>query len=106
GKSLLALTFVKTAVERGETAAMFAFDEEIGLLIKRSAGLGIDLQGMIDSGRLVLEQVDAAELTPGEFAARVRTCVEVNGAQTIVIDSLNGYQAAMPGEHALVLHMH
>jgi circadian clock protein KaiC len=23
-----------------------------------------------------------------------------------VIDSLNGYQAAMPGEHALILHMH
>jgi circadian clock protein KaiC len=32
--------------------------------------------------------------------------VETKGAQTVVLDSLNGYQAAMPGEHALVLHMH
>lgn len=106
GKSLLALTFVKTAVERGESAAMFVFDEEVGLLVQRAQGLGIDLQAMIDSERLVLQQVDAAELSPGEFSARVRHCVEVYGARTIVIDSLNGYQAAMPEEHALILHMH
>ena len=30
----------------------------------------------------------------------------MNDARTIVIDSLNGYQAAMPGEQALILHMH
>ena len=30
----------------------------------------------------------------------------MHGARTVVIDSLNGYQAAMPGEHALVLHIH
>jgi circadian clock protein KaiC len=106
GKSLLALTFVKTAVDRGESAAMFVFDEEVGLLTQRALGLGIDLPAMIDSGRLVLEQVDAAELAPGEFSSRVRHCVEVYGARTIVIDSLNGYQAAMPGEQALILHMH
>ena len=106
GKSLLALTFVVAALERGERAAMFVFDEELGLLIDRAKGLGIDLQGMMDSDRLVLEQVDAAELSPGEFSERVRRCVETYGAQTVVIDSLNGYQAAMPAEQALILHMH
>jgi len=106
GKSLLTLTFIKTAVERGERAAMFVFDEEIQPLIRRARGLGIDLQSLIDTGKLVLEQVDAAELTPGEFSERVRTCVEMHGARTVVIDSLNGYQASMPGEHALVLHIH
>ena len=106
GKSLLTLTFVKTAVERGEAAAMFIFDEEIGLLIERARGLGIDLQAMIDAGRLLLEPVDAAELTPGEFTARVRQSVAENGARTVVVDSLNGYQTAMPGEQALVLHLH
>ena len=106
GKSLLALTFVAGAIKRGERAAMFVFDEEHGLLIERARGLGIDLQAMIDEGNLVLEQVDAAELTPGELSERVRVCVELHNARTVVIDSLNGYQAAMPGEHALVLHMH
>jgi circadian clock protein KaiC len=106
GKSLLALTFVAGAIERGEQAAMFVFDEELGLLFERAKGLGIYLQEMVDSGNLVIEQVDAAELTPGELSARVRHCVEVHHARTVVIDSLNGYQAAMPEEKALILHMH
>uniref|UniRef100_UPI001954939F hypothetical protein n=1 Tax=Klebsiella michiganensis TaxID=1134687 RepID=UPI001954939F len=52
------------------------------------------------------EQVDAAELTPGEFAHRVRHLVDEREAKTVVIDSLNGYQAAMPEENSLTLHMH
>ena len=106
GKSTLTLSFVANAIARGERAAMFVFDEELGLLIDRAKGLGLDLQSMVDQEKLVLEQVDAAELTPGEFSERVRQCVEVYGARTVVIDSLNGYQSAMPGETALVLHMH
>ncbi len=106
GKSLLTLTFAVGAIHRGERAAMFVFDEELGLLIARAKGLGVDLQNLVDGGNLVLEQVDAAELTPGEFAERVRSCVEKFGARTVIIDSLNGYQAAMPEEHSLVLHMH
>jgi circadian clock protein KaiC len=106
GKSLLTLMFVQAAVNRGERAAMFVFDEELGLLFARAKGLNIDLQAMVDAGRLTIEQVDAAELSPGEFSARVRACVEHDEAQTVVIDSLNGYQAAMPGEQALILHMH
>jgi circadian clock protein KaiC len=61
---------------------------------------------MSESDKLTIEQIDAAELTPGEFSERVRRCVEKHGARTVVIDSLNGYQAAMPEEQALVLHMH
>jgi circadian clock protein KaiC len=106
GKSLLTLTFVMAAVRRGESAAMFVFDEELGLLKERAKGLGIDLQALIDAGDLVLEQVDAAEMTPGEFSQRVRQCVELHGTRTVVIDSLNGFQAAMPEENALILHIH
>ena len=64
GKSLLALTFVAGAVNRGEHAAMFVFDEELGLLFERAKGVGVNLQEMVDSGRLAIEQIDAAELTP------------------------------------------
>lgn len=106
GKSLLTLTFVQSAVNRGECASLFIFDEELGLLFGRAKSMGIDLQAMIESGRLTVEQVDAAQLTPGEFSQKVRDCVEVHGARTVVIDSLNGYQASMPEEKALILHMH
>jgi circadian clock protein KaiC len=106
GKSLLTLTFAIKAVERGEKAAVFVFDEELGLLFERAKGLGIDLQALKDGGNLLIEQVDAAEMSPGEFSQRVRSCVESLGARTVVIDSLNGYQQAMPEEKQLILHMH
>ena len=85
---------------------MFVFDEELGLMFRRNKALGFDLQACVDSGHLFIEQVDAAERSPGEFAHRVRDLVEKHGVQTVVIDSLNGYQAAMPEEHHLVLHIH
>jgi circadian clock protein KaiC len=106
GKSLLTLTFAMGAASRGERTAMFVFDEELGLLIERAKGLGVDLQQLIDRDLLLIEQVDAAELSPGEFTERVRSCVEEKNARTVILDSLNGYQAAMPEENALVLHMH
>lgn len=106
GKSLLGLIFITAAARRGEKSALFVFDEEPGLLFERALHLGIDLQGMIDSGSLFVHQVDAAELSPGQFTQMVRDVVERNGVQTVVIDSLNGYQAAMPEERALILHMH
>jgi circadian clock protein KaiC len=106
GKSLLTLSFAVQSIARGETAAMFIFDEELGLLFQRAKGLGIDLAALQNSGKLMIEQVDAAELAPGEFAQRVRTCVEQHSAATVIIDSLNGYQAAMPEEKQLILHMH
>jgi circadian clock protein KaiC len=61
---------------------------------------------MRDSGKLFIEQVDAAELSPGEFAHRVRSYVDEEDIRTVVIDSLNGYQAAMPEEQFLILHVH
>jgi len=106
GKSLLAIQFAMSAIKRGEKASLFIFDEELGLLIDRTKAFGIDIEGLMASGRLMVEQVDAAELSPGEFTARVRHHVGVTGSRTIVIDSLNGYQAAMPEEHYLLLHIH
>lgn len=106
GKSLIAVTFAMAAVARGEKAMLFVFDEELSLLYDRMKGLGTDLEAARESGLLRVEQIDAAELSPGEFAWRVREPVDRQGIKAVVIDSLNGYQAAMPEENALILHMH
>src|SRR4051794_10165832 len=106
GKSLVAIMFIVAAVARGEKGALFVFDEELGLLFSRMKGIGIELEAMQAAGRLAVEQVDAAELSPGEFAHRVRKRVDEDEIKTVVIDSLNGYQAAMPEENSLILHMH
>jgi circadian clock protein KaiC len=106
GKSLLTLQYIAAAVKRGEKAALFVFDEELGLLMTRAKGMGIDLSAMHDAKQVIIEQMDAAELTPGEFSHRVRDRVDREHARIVVIDSLNGYQASMPEEEFLTLHLH
>jgi circadian clock protein KaiC len=106
GKSLLCLQFAVAAVQRGEKAALYVFDEELGLLFRRTKKLGMDLEKLRADGTLNIEQVDAAELSPGEFAHRVRRQIEKEPVRTVIIDSLNGYQSAMPEEQSLILHMH
>lgn len=106
GKSIFGIQFVEAAIKRGEKAAVFVFDEELGLLFERMKLMGIDLKQMQTDGHLYIEQLDAAELSPGEFAQRVRDQVATYDAKTVLIDSINGYQAAMPEENALILHMH
>ena len=106
GKSLVALNFAMSAIGRGERAALFVFDEEIGLLFDRTRAMGMDLSALQATGQLLVTQVDAAELSPGEFTANVRRCVDEMAIRTVVIDSLNGYQAAMPEERFLILHIH
>jgi len=85
---------------------MFMFDEEMGLFFRRAKAMAIDLEPFRDEGLLFISQIDAAELSPGEFTHAVRKCVEEDGVQIVVIDSLNGYRAAMPEERSLLLHMH
>ncbi|MFD1786174.1 ATPase domain-containing protein [Sphingomonas floccifaciens] len=106
GKTTIALQYLYAACERGECATIYEFDERIGTLLLRAQAFGLDLQKFIDSGCLVVEQIDPAELSPGEFAARVRNEVEGRNARMIAIDSLNGYLAAMPQEQQLILQMH
>jgi circadian clock protein KaiC len=106
GKSLIVMTFVMAAIARGEKAALFIFDEELGLLFDRMKGLGFDLEAEHKKGNVLLEQIDAAELSPGEFAHKVVKTVDTHRIKTVVIDSMNGYQAAMPEENSLILHLH
>jgi circadian clock protein KaiC len=105
GKSLFAIHFAVAAMARGERAALFLFDEELRLLFDRMRGMGIDLEALQREGKLIVEQVDAAEMSPGEFASRVKRCVSEQNIQTVVIDSLNGYRVAMPEEQFLILHI-
>lgn len=106
GKTTIALQYIHAVCGRGERATIYQFDERIGTLITRARAFGIDLQAYLDGGLLRIEQIDPAEIAPGEFAARVRREVEDRGVEMIVIDSLNGYMAAMPQEQQLILQVH
>jgi circadian clock protein KaiC len=106
GKSSLALTFALASAERGEHAVFFAFDEGQGTVEMRAKTIGLPMEKYRDAGLIRFQQIDPAELSPGEFAANVRRSVEVDHARLVVIDSLNGYLNAMPDERFLILQMH
>jgi circadian clock protein KaiC len=105
GKSTMAAMYAATAAERGESAAIFTFDETISTLLHRTDGLNIPLRKYSDSGKVLVRQVDPAEISPGEFVHSVRALVD-SGTKLIVIDSLNGFMNAMPGEEFLTMQMH
>ena len=106
GKSTLAAQFVCAAAQTGTRGAIFAFDESPATLLSRCRQLGIALPQCVEQGTVVVQQVDPAELTPGEFIHTIRRTVEEDGTRVIVIDSLNGYLAAMPEEHFLTIQLH
>jgi circadian clock protein KaiC len=106
GKSSLAAQFAAAAADRGQIGVMFIFDESLATLLERSDGLGIPLRRHVERGIVKVHPIDPAELSPGEFAHAVQSAVERDGAQIIVLDSLNGYLNAMPGERFLSIQLH
>ncbi len=106
GKSTVAIQYAYAAALRGEHSAVYTFDETLQTMFRRLETLGINLPEQIGKGRMTVEQVDPAELSPGEFVTRVRRGVTDKHARVIVIDSLNGFMNAMPGEEFLILQVH
>jgi len=105
GKSTLTIRFAFTAAERGEKSYFLVFDETLGTLTTRAANLGMDITPHIASGRIRIDQVDPAEISPGELTYRIRRAV-ADGVQLVVIDSINGYLNATPEERFLNLQLH
>lgn len=105
GKSTLAAHFVHACLKQNRRAAMFVFEESASNFINRSRCLGMDFQPHLETGLLTIQQVDPAQLTPGEFMHAACKAAD-DGAKVIVIDSLNGFLQAMPSEKLLATHMH
>ncbi|NPD65665.1 circadian clock protein KaiC [Lichenicola cladoniae] len=106
GKTTTAVRCMLAALERGERATYYLFDEGLKTLLVRSRLLGMELQPYLDNGRLTISQIDPAGLSPGEFSCMVRDAVEHDRSTFLVVDSLNAYLHAMPGEQFLILQMH
>jgi circadian clock protein KaiC len=106
GKTTTTVRCALAALERGESVAYYLFDEGMATFLHRSKSLAMDLQPHLKSGLLTVHQIDPAEMSPGEFSSMVRCAVEQCGTRFVVIDSLNAYLQAMPGEKFLLLQMH
>jgi circadian clock protein KaiC len=105
GKSSLTLQYALQMADRGERSMIFTFDETRNVMLSRAKALGFKLEEAIENGLITVDQVDPAELSPGEFAVDVLRDVEA-GCKLVAIDSLNGYLNAMPGEKYLNNQLH
>ncbi len=106
GKSTLCMQFLNERARQSGRVAVYLFDETRRAFLARADALDMPTRGLIEQGRVSLRQIDPAEFSPGEFAHLIRRKVEEDGAEMIVIDSLNGYLTAMPDEKHLAMHMH
>jgi circadian clock protein KaiC len=106
GKSSVAMQCVVAALQHGQSAAVYLFDERPSTWFHRAEGLGLPLRQQVASGQLVVEQIDPAEMSPGQFAHALQHAVTQRGVRLVVIDSLTGYVHAMPEERFLTLHLH
>lgn len=102
GKSTLAAMMMSAALERGEHAAGFLFEEHAKTFIHRAEGVGLPLRAGLENGRLHFFDLRAGELLPGEFVHHVLDVVDQHRIQLLVIDSVSGYlTAAALKDHAL-----
>lgn len=106
GKSAICIQYAVAAAARGERSVVLVFDERTPTLLARSRSLGCNLDAHIASGMIEVRQVDPAETSPGELAHVIRTCVETQQVRLLVIDSLNGYLAAIPDHRLLLVQLH
>ncbi len=106
GKSTIGLRYAYEAMQKGEKVLVVSFDETTAIFAKRAKGLGMDTGPFTENGQFTYRQVDPAELSPGELTGIIREQVEDEGVSVVILDSLSGYQQAMPEENFLLLQMH
>jgi len=85
------IEYAKAAVERGERVAFFVFDEVPNTLVIRGEGMGMNIKQHIDQGKILVRQVDPAELSPGQF---VQAEVVGNRAYDLVVRPLSEVRSA------------
>jgi len=106
GKTTLATLFAHSAAARGERVNYYVFDETVATLRERATEMGLELAPHVQAGRLTIDQMDPARISPGELAFNIRRAVETEKTRVVVLDSLNGYVNAMPQDEFLHLHLH
>ncbi|WP_255170225.1 ATPase domain-containing protein [Natrononativus amylolyticus] len=107
GKTTTGSQFMKEAAGRGERSSIYMFEETKRIFLERSTAINIPVEQMIDQGTLNVTEVGSFELSPQEFAQRVKHDVEENDTSVVMIDGINGYLLSLRGDrdaHIRKLH--
>jgi circadian clock protein KaiC len=103
GKSTMSSLYATAALQRGESVALFLFEERLETFFRRSEGLGMNLRQFHKDGQLVLYDFSPNEVSAGEFGQIVQEVVGRNKVRVVVIDSFTGYLNSLPHREKAVL---
>ncbi|UIP00582.1 AAA family ATPase [Halobaculum sp. CBA1158] len=98
GKTTTAANFLAETAARDERAVAFLFEESASTFTHRSEATGLPMRRLRDTGTLDVREVEPLGVSPDEFAAEVRTAVEEEGVETVLIDGVSGYRLSLRGE--------
>jgi circadian clock protein KaiC len=98
----MASLYSTAALMRGESVALFLFEERLETFFRRSEGLGMNLRQFHASGQLLIRDFNPNEISPGEFGQIVQADVADKKVRVVVIDSFTGYLNSLPSRQAAV----
>jgi circadian clock protein KaiC len=96
GKSTMSSLYATAALKRGESVALFLFEERLETFFRRSEGLGMDLRQFHKDGQLIIRDFNPNEISPGEFGKIAQEVVTREKSRVVVIDSFTGYLNSLP----------
>ncbi|WP_418286152.1 ATPase domain-containing protein [Halorubrum sp. DTA46] len=103
GKTTLGTQVMRAAAERGERSVIYLFEETKQTFLARSRAVDIPVDEMIEQGTLQVNEVEALERSPQEFARMVREEVEARDADIVMVDGIAGYRLTLRGEDGMLL---
>ena len=98
GKSTLGACYALEAARQGHRAAVYIFEEECGTFMTRLRSLRLEPDPLLDSGDLLVEQVEPLRYLADEFTSQVRDHVENKGIELVVLDSVQGFNIALEAD--------
>jgi circadian clock protein KaiC len=95
GKTTLAIQFIAEGVKQGESGVIAIFEETTPKYLDQAKGFGIDLEKMVEQGKLEMIYMRPLDLSMDETLYAIEEAVERVGAKRVVLDSISGLQAAL-----------
>lgn len=105
GKSTMASLYLHAALERGESCAMFLFEERPETFFRRSEGLGLAMRDYAERGMLRVYDFNPSEISQGQFNEMALKAVDENDTRVVVIDSFTGYVSGLPEPQEAIVQM-
>jgi circadian clock protein KaiC len=94
GKTLLGMNFLVEGARRGERGHYFAFYDSPERMVAQLAGIGVDLEPLIESGALEVSYRPATENLLDKLGMQLLAAIRERGVKRLFLDGFEGLQKA------------